>query len=56
MTKLEDIGIPVDKHFSIEESPNNLHLIIIDNVFVKNDYIKTIPIILLLSILLVLEA
>ena len=40
-TKLNNLGIPVYRHYSIEGYPSNLKLIISDNGFGKNDYIKT---------------
>lgn len=39
--KLENLGIPVYKLYSIEGYPNNIPLIVSDDGYGKNDYIKT---------------
>ncbi len=39
--KLENLGIPVYKHYSIEGYPSNIKLTVSDNGFGKNEYIKT---------------
>ena len=39
--KLENLGIPVYKHYSIEGYPSNLKLIVSENGYGKNEYIKT---------------
>ena len=39
--KLEDLGVKVYKHYPIEDYPSNVGLIVSDNGFGKNDYIKT---------------
>ena len=39
--KLENLGVPVYKHYSIEGYPSNLKLIVSDDGYGKNDYIKT---------------
>ncbi|MEE1030649.1 MAG: DUF1846 family protein, partial [Ruminococcus sp.] len=40
-TKLENLGIPVYKLYSIEGYPNNIPLIVSDDGYGKNDYIET---------------
>lgn len=40
-TKLESQGIPVYRHYRIEGYPKNIPLIISENGYGKNDYIKT---------------
>ncbi len=40
-SKLENLGIPVYRHYSIEGYPNNISHIVSDRGFGKNDYIAT---------------
>ena len=39
--KLQDLGVPVYRHYPIEDYPSNIPLIVSDDGYGKNDYIET---------------
>ena len=39
--KLQDLGVPVYRHYPIEDYPSNISLIVSDDGYGKNDYIET---------------